>query len=81
VNVGSGVEIRIADLASLIASMIGFQGEIQFDPAMPDGQPRRLLDVSRAEACLGFRASTSLVDGLQHTVAWYRDQYPQPCGG
>ncbi len=78
VNVGSGVEIRIADLATLIAGMIGFQGEIQFDPAMPDGQPRRLLDVSRAEARLGFRASTSLVDGLRHTIAWYRDQYPQP---
>lgn len=78
VNIGSGIEVRIADLATLIAEMIGFEGEIRFDSAMPDGQPRRRLDVSRAESLLGFRASTSLVEGLRHTVAWYRDQHPQP---
>lgn len=78
VNIGSGIEVRIADLATLIAEMIGFEGEIRFDSAMPDGQPRRRLDVSRAESLLGFRASTMLVEGLRHTVAWYRDQHPQP---
>jgi GDP-L-fucose synthase len=74
VNVGSGNEIRIADLASLIAGVIGFRGEIRFDPSMPDGQPRRRLDVSRAEARLGFRATTSFAEGLERTIAWYRQQ-------
>lgn len=78
VNIGSGIEIRIADLATLVAGMIGFEGETRFDATMPDGQPRRRLDVSRAESLLGFRATTSLADGLRRTIAWYREQHPEP---
>jgi len=74
VNVGSGQEITIADLARLIALKTGFQGKIQFDPSQPDGQPRRRLDVSRAWELFGFRASTSLSEGLDKTLAWYLAQ-------
>jgi GDP-L-fucose synthase len=71
VNVGSGQEIAIADLAHLIAQKTGFRGELRFDPNMPDGQPRRCLDVSRARELLGFSSSTTLAAGLEKTVAWY----------
>jgi GDP-L-fucose synthase len=73
VNLGTGVETRIDELASLIADLTGFEGEIVWDPSMPNGQPRRALDVSRAERLFGFRARTSLRDGLERTIAWYRD--------
>jgi len=72
VNIGSGQEISIADLAHLIARKTGFTGEIRFDPSMPDGQPRRCLDVTRARQWLGFTAKTSLEEGLEKTIAWYR---------
>jgi GDP-L-fucose synthase len=75
VNVGSGEEISIADLARLIAFKTGFRGRIQFDSSQPDGQPRRCLDVSRAWELFGFRASTSLLDGLDRTLAWYLAQH------
>lgn len=71
VNVGSGQEISIADLAMLIARKTGFSGEIRFDPSQPDGQPRRCLEVSRAKELFGFEATTSLSAGLDRTVAWY----------
>lgn len=71
VNIGAGREIRIADLAEMIAEKVGFRGEIRFDPSQPDGQPRRCLDVSRARELLGFEASVSLSDGLDRTIAWY----------
>jgi GDP-L-fucose synthase len=71
VNVGSGQEISIADLVHVIARGCGFQGEIRFDASRPDGQPRRCLDVSKARDLLGFQATTSLVDGLDKTIAWY----------
>jgi GDP-L-fucose synthase len=71
VNVGSGQEIAIADLVHLIAQKTGFRGQIRFDPARPDGQPRRCLDVTRAKQLLGFEATTPLADGLEKTVAWY----------
>jgi len=74
VNVGSGEEISIADLARLIAFKIGFRGRIQFDPSQPDGQPRRRLEVSRAWELFGFRAATSLPDGLDKTLEWYLSQ-------
>jgi GDP-L-fucose synthase len=74
VNVGSGEEIAIADLAHLIAFKTGYGGEIQFDPHKPDGQPRRRLEVSRACELFGFRATTSLPEGLEKTVAWYLAQ-------
>ncbi|HYR84149.1 MAG TPA: GDP-L-fucose synthase [Terriglobia bacterium] len=74
VNVGSGSEIRIKDLATLIARMTGFTGNIVWDTARPDGQPRRCLDVSKAESYFGFRARTNFEDGLRRTIEWYRKQ-------
>ncbi len=71
VNVGSGVEIAIGDLARLVAEKTGFRGELRFDPDMPDGQPRRCLDVTRAKALLGFTAKTTLAAGLEKTIDWY----------
>jgi GDP-L-fucose synthase len=72
VNLGSGQEISIAELTELIAELVGFTGEIVWDRSKPDGQPRRWLDTSRAEREFGFRASTSLRDGLERTIEWYR---------
>lgn len=71
VNLGTGQEICIADLARHIARLSGFRGVIEFDTSKPDGQPRRCLDVTRARQLLGFRARTSLEVGLERTVAWY----------
>jgi GDP-L-fucose synthase len=71
VNLGSGVEISIWDLAHLIARLTGFQGTFTWDTRRPNGQPRRSLDVSRAERLFGFRARTSFEEGLRRTVAWY----------
>jgi GDP-L-fucose synthase len=72
VNLGSGEEIRIADLARLIAEVTGFGGEIRFDPSQPDGQPRRKLDTSRALQAFGWHSTTSFREGLRATVDWYR---------
>jgi GDP-L-fucose synthase len=72
VNLGSGEEINIADLAHSIAEATGFRGEIRFDPTRPDGQPRRKLDTSRAVSEFGWRSTTSFRDGVRATVEWYR---------
>ena len=72
VNLGSGVEISIADLVHRIAAAVGFTGQIVFDPSKPNGQPRRQLDVRRADERFGFRARTPFDEGLAKTVAWYR---------
>jgi GDP-L-fucose synthase len=72
VNLGAGFEILIRDLVELIARLMGFDGTIRWDPAKPDGQPRRCLDTSRAERLFGFRATTSFEDGLRRTIEWYR---------
>jgi GDP-L-fucose synthase len=77
VNLGSGAEISIRELAELVAELTGFEGEIVWDTSKPNGQPRRRLDVSRAESLFGFRARTSLREGLERTVAWYRDSLLQ----
>ena len=74
VNLGAGFEITIRDLATLIADLTGFTGEIVWDTTKPDGQPRRCLDVSRAEQEFGFRAKTGFEDGLKETIAWYRNK-------
>ena len=74
VNLGSGREISIRDLALRIASLTGFTGELKWDASMPDGQPRRCLDTSRARERFGFEARTSLDAGLLRTIEWYRDQ-------
>jgi GDP-L-fucose synthase len=72
VNLGTGEEISIRDLAELVAELTGFEGEIVWDSSMPNGQPRRRLDVSRAETLFGFGARTSLREGLARTIEWYR---------
>jgi GDP-L-fucose synthase len=72
VNLGAGSEIRIRDLALLVARLTGFDGEIRWDRSKPDGQPRRCLDVSRAKACFGFQAHTPLEQGLRETIHGYR---------
>ena len=72
VNLGAGREITIHDLVLRIAELTGFRGEISWDTSKPDGQPRRRLDVSRAEREFGFRATTDFADGLRKTVEWYR---------
>jgi GDP-L-fucose synthase len=73
VNIGTGEEISIRDLAHLIAELTGFEGEIVWDRSKPNGQPRRRLDVSRAEQLFDFRARTTLRHGLEQTIAWYAD--------
>jgi GDP-L-fucose synthase len=71
VNLGAGMEISIADLASLIVKLTGFQGRIVWDNTKPDGQPRRCLDTERAKAKFGFVARTPFSEGLKKTVEWY----------
>ncbi|MFV9505779.1 MAG: GDP-L-fucose synthase family protein [Oscillochloridaceae bacterium umkhey_bin13] len=71
VNLGSAYEISIRDLTELIARLTGFEGQIVWDTSKPNGQPRRKLDVSRAEARFGFRSQISFEQGLRETIAWY----------
>jgi GDP-L-fucose synthase len=72
VNLGTGEEISIRDLAALIAAEAGFAGQIQWDTSKPNGQPRRCLDVNRAKQLFGFQARHDLRDGLRKTVQWFR---------
>lgn len=74
VNLGSGTEITIRELVSVLCAMIGFTGHVRWETDKPNGQPRRSLDVSRAEASFGFRASTSFATGLEATVSWWLRQ-------
>ena len=74
VNLGTGVETSIRETAGLVAEAVGFEGRITWDPSMPNGQPRRSLDPSRAEQLFGFKARTPLREGIARTVAWYRAQ-------
>jgi GDP-L-fucose synthase len=78
VNLGSGGEISIRELAELVAELTGFEGEIAWDTASPNGQPRRRLDVTRARELFGFEARTPLREGLERTIAWYRDTAAAP---
>ncbi len=71
VNLGSGMEISIKDLIEIICRLMDFKGEIRWDSTKPDGQPRRCLDVSRAEKEFGFRATTNFEVGLKKTIEWY----------
>jgi len=71
VNLGTGVETSIRELAETIAELTGFGGEIVWDTSMPNGQPRRQLDATRAERLFGFTARTSLRDGLERTIEWF----------
>ena len=72
VNIGSGYEIRIRELAEKIAKLTGFDGEVWWDSSKPDGQPRRRLDVSRAREHFGFEAKMPFDEGLRATIDWYR---------
>ncbi len=74
INLGSGFEISIKDLAETIARLTGFNGKLVWDTSKPNGQPRRGLDVSRAEKTFGFRAAVSFEDGLRRTIEWYRSK-------
>jgi len=73
-NLGSGREISIRDLANTIAGLMGYRGSFRYDTSKPNGQPRRGLDVSRAKKSLGWTARTSLEDGLRRTIDWWRSQ-------
>lgn len=70
INIGTGEDLTIRELAETIKEIVGYQGELRFNPAMPDGTPRKLLDVSRLKA-LGWQAKTSLKDGIASTYQWY----------
>ena len=72
VNIGAGFEITIIDLVNLIVKLTGFKGNIVWDPSKPDGQPRRMLDTSKAEKEFGFKAETSFEEGLKKTIKWYK---------
>ena len=72
VNLGSGSEISIKDLVEMIARLTGFEGKLVWDTSKPNGQPRRGLDVSRAEALFGFHAATPFENGLRRMIEWYR---------
>jgi GDP-L-fucose synthase len=71
VNIGAGFEISIRDLVELIAELTGFQGRIDWDATQPDGQPRRMLDTTKAFTEIGFRAATDFREGLRRTISWY----------
>ena len=79
VNVGAGREISIKDLVGLIASLTGFMGRIVWDASKPNGQPRRMLDTSRAATAFGFVAKTSFEEGLRRTIEWYHGQPKSMC--
>lgn len=73
VNIGLGLETRIRDLAETIARLVGFEGETVWDSSHPDGQPRRFLDVTRARELIGFEAKVALEEGLEQTIASFRE--------
>jgi GDP-L-fucose synthase len=74
VNIGTGEDITILELAGMIKSLVGFSGNLEFDASKPDGTPRKLLDVSKINA-LGWKSKTQLKDGLRTTIDWYMKNY------
>jgi GDP-L-fucose synthase len=76
VNIGAGFEITIRELVELIVELTAFRGEVRWDPSHPDGQPRRMLDTSRARDRFGFSATTDFREGLRRTIAWYEANRP-----
>ena len=81
VNLGTGCEISIKDLVTLIANLVGFDGKIKWDPTKPDGQPRRCLDISSAKEIFGFVAKTNLTEGLLRTIEWYKKKFKERSKG
>ena len=75
VNIGTGVETRIRDVAAMIRELVGHRGEVEWDASRPDGQPTRYLDVSRAREWMGFEATTPLREGLARTIESFRRQH------
>jgi len=73
VNLGSGMEVSIKDLAGLICKLMDFKEEIRWDTSKPDGQPRRRLDTSKAQKEFGFKAKTDFIEGLRKTIQWYKE--------
>ena len=73
VNIGAGFEITIKDLVNLITKLTGFKGNVKWDTSRPDGQPRRMLDTSKAEKEFGFKAKTNFEEGLRKTIEWYKE--------
>lgn len=80
VNLGSGAEISIRDLAETIARLTGFEGRLVWNTSMPNGQPRRALDTTKADALFGFRARVGFEEGLRNTIDWYRQHRAQEAG-
>ncbi len=80
VNIGSGFEISIKDLTEMVAEMVGYDGKVVWDHDKPDGQPRRALDTSRAQAEFGFKATTDFRAGLERTIRWYETNRAQIAG-
>jgi GDP-L-fucose synthase len=82
VNIGSGMEITVRELVTVLSGLIGYQGTVKWDTSKPNGQPRRSLDVSRAKEAFGFSASTDFLTGLRQTVEWWdaigRDELKKP---
>ncbi len=72
VNIGAGFEIAIKELVELIVELTGFKGKVVWDATRPDGQPRRMLDTTRAHAAFGFKARTDFREGLRKTIEWYK---------
>jgi GDP-L-fucose synthase len=79
VNVGTGTDVTIRELAELIAKVVGFQGRMRFDPAKPDGTPRKLLDVSKLTR-MGWAATTPLEEGLRRSYRWFLDHQAEARG-
>ena len=80
INLGTGSEITIVELAEMIGRLCGFKGKVAWDPTRPDGQPRRRLDVTRAARLLDWRAKVDLEEGLERTIVWWREQVPETAG-
>jgi GDP-L-fucose synthase len=80
VNLGTGEEIAIRELANLISAEVGFRGEIVYDKTKPNGQPRRCLDVNRAKEYFEFQAQVPLRQGLRETIAWYLNHHSLESG-
>jgi GDP-L-fucose synthase len=74
VNIGAGFEMPIRDLVGLIARLTGYEGNVVWDATKPNGQPRRMLDVSRAKERFGFQAKVRFEEGLKRTIEWYEKQ-------
>ncbi|HEX2964995.1 MAG TPA: GDP-mannose 4,6-dehydratase, partial [Syntrophorhabdaceae bacterium] len=77
VNIGAGFEISIKDLIELMVELMNFKGTIVFDCTKPDGQPRRMLNTTKAKEEFGFTAKTSFREGLKKTIRWYREMHRQ----